>query len=705
MAGARSAFLAADFGSELSGRRRLAAIGRRAVRWLQARSFAVAPDQVRIAEGLRAATMVALLVFAAWALHRPVLAWAAFSAFWTCLADPGGSDRRRLRVMGVFALGGAVVAALMSAVAGLGPAFVAPTLFAVVGLCGLSRILGANMAQAGLLANVVAVVAADQPAAAPSALVLGGIFLGGGLLALVLCLKVWRIHPHCAARRAVAAIFSELLEMAADLAGASPAGAPDAGRARRLESEHRWAVRNAIERARSKVDQLEAWRRDDPVSSGLTAAVEACDRIFAGLIALGHAHVGQSGGQSGGQGDAAAAPVPHDLLDALAAALAEGRRQALQPEPDWAELRACAWRLALQAGAAEGLVFRVADAWRGALLDLADGRPSTVEGASTLRPAFANASDRRLVLAAVRHALRVATVVLAAYLVTARLSLPCGYWASVAAVVVMQPRAEGAWPRGLERIVGSLVGGLAAAALPSLLTAPWQLLVIIFPLAAATIAVRSVNYTLFVLFLTPLFVLVADLITPGRGLALARAADNVLGSLLALAGCLLLWPERRSAPLARRLAEAIEANLAYADLVCAPGAAGDRVEAARRRAGISNSAVEESLHRMRLEGRRRRARLDQAAAVVAALRRLGGAATVAWLSGEGGAAGRGLRFSTLANRLGALVRGVREAEADAPFGRPQGSLDALVAELSEACRAYAAPARDAEGVTAGRRLS
>lgn len=680
MAGARSAFLAADVGSHLPGLSRLPAIGRRAVRWLRARSFAVAPDQVGIAEGLRAATAVALLVFAAWALHRPVLAWAAFSAFWTCLADPGGSDRQRLRIMGVFALGGAAVAALMSAVAGLGPAFVAPTLFAVVALCGLSRMIGADMAQVGLLANVVAVVAADEPAAPQSALVLGAIFLGGGLLALVLCLRVWRIHPHRAARRAVAAVFSDLGEMAADLAGVSQAGAPDAGRARRLESEHRWAVRNAIERARSKVDQLAAWRRGDPVSHGLTAAIEASDRIFAGLIALGHAHDGWGG--------APAAPVPSDLVDALAAALAEGRRQALQPDPDWTELRACAWRLALQAGAAEGLAFRVADAWRGALLDLADRRTSTAEGSTASRPAFAKASDGRPVLAAVRHALRVATVVLAAYLVTVRLSLPHAYWASVAAVVVMQPRAEAAWPRVLERIVGSLAGGLAAAVLPSVLTAPWQVLVIIFPLAAATIAVRSVNYTLFVLFLTPLFVLVADLITPEHGLALARAADNVLGSLLALAGCLVLWPERRSEPFARRLGEAIEATLAYAALACTPGAPRDRVEAARRQAGISNSAVEEALHRMRLEGRRRRARLDQAAAVLAVLRRLGGAATVAWLSGE--AAGRGPLYPDLANRLSALVRGARAAEADAPIRRPQGSLDALIVELSEACRAFAA---------------
>ena len=36
-----------------------------------------------------------------------------------------------------------------------------------------------------------------------------------------------------------------------------------------------------------------------------------------------------------------------------------------------------------------------------------------------------------------------------------------------------------------------------------------------FPIAAATVACRRVNYTVFVFFLTPLFVLVTELLHPG----------------------------------------------------------------------------------------------------------------------------------------------------------------------------------------------
>jgi uncharacterized membrane protein YccC len=91
----------------------------------------------------------------------------------------------------------------------------------------------------------------------------------------------------------------------------------------------------------------------------------------------------------------------------------------------------------------------------------------------------------------------------------------------MAAIVVMQPGATPTWPRMVERVIGSVGGGLVAVVLGLLFPSPWECLVIIFPLAAATIALRFVNYTLFVLFLTPLFILVAELVAPANGETIA----------------------------------------------------------------------------------------------------------------------------------------------------------------------------------------
>jgi len=189
----------------------------RFARWLQFRSFAFEIERLGVAEGLRAATAVAVMVWVSQILHEPLFAWGAFAAFWTCLADPGGSDRLRLKIMVGFALIGTMIAALISTIAGIGVSTAAPVLFAVVLLCMLGRMFGPHFGLVGVLASVVAVVAVDYPNPPENALKLAAIFLIGCLWALTLCLVLWRVHPHRPARRAIAAVYRDLGYMIADL--------------------------------------------------------------------------------------------------------------------------------------------------------------------------------------------------------------------------------------------------------------------------------------------------------------------------------------------------------------------------------------------------------------------------------------------------------------------------------------------------------
>jgi uncharacterized membrane protein YccC len=78
------------------------------------------------------------------------------------------------------------------------------------------------------------------------------------------------------------------------------------------------------------------------------------------------------------------------------------------------------------------------------------------------------------------------------------LNLSFSYWATMATVVVLQPHSATSWPRSIERMVGSIAGGLLAAGLLVALPTKLALLAVIFPMAAATMAVRLVNYTAFV---------------------------------------------------------------------------------------------------------------------------------------------------------------------------------------------------------------
>lgn len=142
--------------------------------------------------------------------------------------------------------------------------------------------------------------------------------------------------------------------------------------------------------------------------------------------------------------------------------------------------------------------------------------------------------------ASVAHACLSGTTVFITYMTAHGASLLFPQWATMAAVVVTNMDARTSWPRTLERVLGSIFGGAAALLLSAKLSQPSALIWLVLPLATATIALRAVNYTLFVVFLTPLFVIVTQIVFPDAGgsAAEARTADNILGSLVALAACL-----------------------------------------------------------------------------------------------------------------------------------------------------------------------
>ena len=669
----------------------------RLVRWLHGRSFVVTPEQLGIAEGLRAATAVAAMVLLTELLGRPVLAWGAFAAFWACLADPGGATRVRLRVMGGFVLAGTLLSGAMPWLAGFGPAVATPCLFAVVALCGMVRRFGAEAALAGVLASVVAVVAVDQPSAPAADALVALAFLSGGLVAMALCLLIWRIHPHGPARRAAAAVFRDLGHLAAELAERLQAG-PRSGALPALDAAHRRAIRGTIERARAMVDRVAAGREDGAARRALSAAVDAGDRMFAGLIAIEHA-------LELSECDAEAAPLVR-VLQRLGDVLAVLERHVLRSNPDWPAIAAGADALAALGRGAPGLAGQVTRLWADALHPLSAGAAARPHRARAMPRPIGKAPDGAPLGTLLRHAARVATVVAIAYLITRWCALPYGYWATMAVVVVMQPQAATTLPRMLERMLGSVLGGAAAAALAMLLVAPWQLALVVFPLAAATIALRAVSYTLFVLFLTPLVVLVAELIAPGHGMGLAvtRATNNLLGSLLAFAGARILWPEPATPSFVDQLASAVEANLRYAAAVLRPDAAAAEVEAARREAGIRSTAAEEQRQGLTLALRRERARLDGAGRLLEILRRLAGATTAAWLAGTAAhapdAASRAARYAALGARLGAQLRDGRP-DAPAP-ATPEAAPDGIARAVTDLLAAVARCVKDPSGET-GRR--
>lgn len=144
----------------------------------------------------------------------------------------------------------------------------------------------------------------------------------------------------------------------------------------------------------------------------------------------------------------------------------------------------------------------------------------------------------------VHFALRLSIATTAAYLLVHALHLSYGYWATMAVLLVLQPSVKGTWPRSMERAAGTAVGTLIAVAVSALAQTPLAIALAIFPLIALTMALRPVGYSVFVAFLTPSFVLVADYAMPAIDYHYiwARLENNLLGSAIAVVATMILWP-------------------------------------------------------------------------------------------------------------------------------------------------------------------
>ncbi|HEV3422725.1 MAG TPA: FUSC family protein [Paraburkholderia sp.] len=601
-------------------------VSRRRPVWMV--SFAV--DETNLSEGLRAACASTAMLLLGNLLDNPLFAWAAIGAFWTCLADAAGSNRMRFASMMSFALLSTLCGGVTAFAAGGGTLAATGSILLFSTAGALCRVWGAAAAQVGILAATACVVMVDKPMqSVREGLLFLGIYLSGCLFAVVLSLTVWRIHPFGPSRAAVRAVYGRLADIALDSARLLRQPASDFRHWASHAATYRGQARAALETARKVLAKVPNSRADKRETyENLLLALADTERLFAYLIAVTDAC--ERGHQSVREPQRAAR-----ILPAMAEVLRRIGR-AINDEP-WNAPVALQQRLhklasLLEAALGEPLALRLHS---GAL----EFDPSQRREDSWWRAAFDNLSRAWVTLKAnasfqsigLRHAARVGLAVTAGFMIVGALHLRFGYWATMATLLILQPSIAATWPRSIERAAGSIAGGLLAAAIGLMVHSPIGIALIVFPLVCATMALRPVSYSLFVFFLTPTFVLVADFATPGASewiYALTRLGNNVLGCSIALLATFVLWPSREPIDFRQRLAEAVQANLTY--LVSALEHAGGEdteVERLRRAAGLASNNAEEAFNRLRLE-RLESSMADRAAiTALALLRRVAGTAT------------------------------------------------------------------------------
>src|SRR5713101_3203789 len=543
------------------------------------KSLEIAAVRPAFALGLRAATATIAPLVVGDASGQPIFGWMALGGWLCAIADPGGPHLLRARTMAAFAAAALVTG--LGTIASTRPAPSIALLFAGAIAASLARVGGEAAGTVGTTALILLCIALGSPAPPDQALPRVAMVLGGCALSTVLALLLWPVHAYRPARLAIASCYRELAGLAARIAEPSE------------DRERAWSalvvqqpprVRTELERARVALGAVRRARNAESArGQQLVVLFETADVLLRDLIMVGEAL-------------AAAHTVDASWLRAVAAALQgiadaiedragppgislPGPLQGAPPEVEHARERLIA---------TVQLALRVATALRtGAPLENDVLAPETEAPRTTVRAALAPDS------AVLRHAARMAVTVSIGAAIAAWLGVARAAWVTVAVVIVLQPDSGSTVRRAVQRVLGTVVGAGIAALLVPVLRSPTLIGVVLFPLSALALALRPLNYGLFTLLVTPVFLLMAEVLSGDWHLAGARIESTLIGGALAFAAQ-LIWPSRERDQLPQRLAALFHRLREYLDAVLAD----PRSEpAARRSFGLAAANADASFQR------------------------------------------------------------------------------------------------------------
>ena len=608
--------------------------------------FAIGKGKLAIGRGVRTAFALLIPVIAGDILSQPLFSWAALGGWLGSLADKGGSYRTRATTMSAFAILGFACAYAGTEAAHLVPLAVISML--LVGLlAGLARVYGDEGSTVGLFIAVIYAVAVGSPSPVPHiALLRAGFLLLGVAWAMVLSLLLWPLHPFRPARRAVAGAYRVLAEFARSLEQVTKSlGNPSAPAMHARARAYHADVRSALENARLVLADARRPRQGrSPRGEQLLVLTEGAEQLFGTLVAI-DAELEASHESGSTVGDIAFDQAFNSLattLDLLANAVDDtviARKRDGAVPPALAELTVQASWPNVHLRSAATLLSRVAGDVT-VLADAAakiDARASGVVTRTAEHPAFAMPKPEALAWLRplrealtsrslpARHGLRMGIAAALAVWLSFALDITRGYWATITTLIVLQPYTGATMRKTLQRVGGSVLGGILAAALAVAARTKLAIAGIMVPFTIAAVAVLPLNYGVFVLLLTPVFVLLAEPHPGDWELAGLRAVNTLLGGVIALAAAQLLWPVHELSTYAGQLADLFrELRTLVATATADPTAPQWKrsVDDARRRFGVAVTNAEATMQRLITEDSPNPRRVEAAMTVTTYGRRM-----------------------------------------------------------------------------------
>ena len=640
--------------------------------------------------GLRAALAVGSAMLASHYLGLPPAA-AALGAFNPLLVDNGGPYRTRMITMLTTMLGGAV--AFMAGA--LIPAHLALILLSTVVFAfaiTFARVISQPLASSAVLILVLYFAGLGGTLHTfRGALLAAGLVLLGGIWSLAISLVFWPIDPFRPARLSVASCYAGMAQFTAGLAYGDPSEAENADPG--FAWRHQQRVR--IENARTALSATAARAPSRTIRAhNLTVLLETSDMLLARTMRLSELRATAARLEL-----SASFALAEDLTQWLAGA-EQAVAEALFTKPaDNGESfsREGTRRLDFITRRQEGLARRSTEGQdqlfahllreeRDALLELEiifDSVRALWTGMERPASNFVSVLNREVTpgwqdavranwtmeSAALRHALRMAIVSTIDVVVMRLIHVNHGFWLPMTSIILLQPFSAGTVRKSVQRVSGTVLGGMLAALLAVVVSTQLTMLGVVIVLSTLTVATFAVDYAIYCFFLTPTFVLLSLPHAHDWRYALIRIGTTLAGALIAVLAMRLLWPERAEVELGHLMRRGAAAAGAYLEAMLnfwtfAPEARAraerELLAPARRACGLASNDVEEAVDRVMQEptfGRHRDAESvlrTESLTFVTYLRRLTQSVTTLALVGSDSAESR-TRLAPIAVRLDRLA--------------------------------------------------
>ncbi len=608
------------------------------------------PGKPAIAKGVRAAVAtvipIAIVEYTGWTN----LVWTAIGGFQASVADSGGLYRTKANSMSLVAFGGAISVFVGTLVGGQPFSSVLLAFLWAFG-CGLASMYSNAISTASTLVAAMFLIALGIHGDLVEALQRSGMFLVGALLAMCLALVLWPLRSDIPVRASVGACYQQLAELMQAYVLQSQDGWDLSLSQKRIQ------VRSALTIARSAISQRRATRLgSSEIGQRLLALTEIADQLFISTAALSEVLASHRSGQPWEQSRVHIQHTVEQLSQScyqIATAISRSRhisvsleeldRAEEQFQAELKQIRQAArqrqvdYSVLLVVNYTVGIARRLCQ-YMHAAADIASGSgelpqkelQTDLEWNSSPSVLSMLRDNLTLDSAMFRHALRLGVMVAVAVMIYTVFHFREGYWITLTVVVILKPYSGVTFQRGLQRVLGTVVGGIIAVILAAMIHSPLIIALLLFPLTVATLAIQSINYGLFAFFLTPQVILMDNVLHPGNWLlAVDRIENTAIGCALALVGGYLLWPNREHQRLPEQFATTIDANRVYFQVVMAEylGHAPGEIRKALHKARVENTNAEASFQRLLSEPHRQKNNLESVISILASIHQFNYAVT------------------------------------------------------------------------------